>query len=308
MVLFAVGALDAVSFAVSLGALVAVPLGIEIAGHGACPGWRARLLAVWPLAAAGCVVSWFDEPAGILATLGSFGYLGFCLAVGGWGLSRLVVCGRGRLVVGAARRGRAPEIAESFGCLMLPVAGAWLVAERMGWTVLGFSGLWAGLTAAHFHFAGFATPIVLGLGYARAGEGTGGGAGPRRHGNELLSLVVGVPCVALGITWSPELAFVGTLLTALPILSHASRELGALASAGRGRRSGTQRLVALMRLVSALVPLVSMPLALIWSLSVVVGQPWLQLGQMVRYHGLSNAVGFVSLGLCAELMARRSAR
>ncbi|MCB9587005.1 MAG: YndJ family protein [Polyangiaceae bacterium] len=274
LVLGSSGVLDKVAFAVAWGMWVAVPLGLELASLGASS--RRRLLAVWPLCALLGVLSFLGEIdaawVGVLASL----YLGFCLAVALVGALEL------------RRRFRQPaSVCSNLGLLLLPVAGAWHLAERMGWTVLGFSGLWAGLTAAHFHFAGFATPILLSRGLFRAGGSS------VRQWAEVALLALGVPSVALGITFSPVLALFGTACMVLPIWSYA---FGALrAKAGTG-------LVRLLRSLSALVPLLTMSLALAWSLSVVLRVSWLDLNQMIRYHGLANALGFISLGFAAECL------
>ncbi|MGE0325685.1 MAG: YndJ family transporter [Polyangiaceae bacterium] len=268
--------LERVEFAVAWGMWIAVPLGLTLAPI--APTRRHWLHLLWVPSALAGALSFLGEVGAVwVGVLGGV-YVGFCSAVALVGLLEL------------RRGGWEPARAcASLGLLLLPVAGAWHVAERMGWTVLGFSGLWSGLTAAHFHFAGFSTPILLGLGLQRV---------PRRKLNwgEVGLLTLGVPSVALGITFSPELALLGTACMALPIWAYCLRALGARSGSG---------LVRVLRSLSALVPLLTMSLALVWSLSVVLRVSWLDLNQMIRYHGLANALGFISLGFTAECFAQR---
>lgn len=280
-ILFAVDLLTAVDFAVAWGMWVAVPIGLELADLDR--RWQRRLLMVWPPSALVGTLSFLGEMSGVWAWGGGATYLAFCAWVALAGLAALRATGR------AGERGsRAPaQACAALGLVLLPVAGAWHLAERMGWTVLGFSGLWAGLTAAHFHFAGFATPILLGRGMRRARSQER----ERQAWGEVALLALGVPSVALGITFSPGLALFGTVCMVIPIWSCCLRALRC--------REGSP-LVRVLRSSSAVVPVFSMSLALAWSLSVVLRVNWLDLNQMIRYHGLVNALGFISLGFAAE--------
>ncbi len=259
---------------------IAVPLGLELSPLE--PRHHKRLLLAWLPSASIGLLSFFGEIGSGWGLGGGVLYLAFCACVALGGLQHLL----------GAKRDAASACA-CLGLLVLPVAGAWHLAERMGWTVLGFSGLWAGLTAAHFHFAGFATPVLLGLGLGRAARA---GAERTRLWIEVGLLVAGVPCVALGITFSPALALFGTVCMALPIWSYGIRTLREV---GQGRLALPGALLGL----SALVPFVTLSLALVWSLSVVLKVTWLDLDQMIRYHGLLNALGFISLGFFAERLA-----
>ena len=55
-----------------------------------------------------------------------------------------------------------PELALDFGLLFIPAGAAWLLATRAGYPLLGFHEPVVMFTAAHFHFAGFAAPTILG--------------------------------------------------------------------------------------------------------------------------------------------------
>ena len=57
------------------------------------------------------------------------------------------------------------------GLVYLAVGGVWTVIARAGLRPLGFPDLIVLLTAVHFHYAGFALPVLAGL-VARASGGS----------------------------------------------------------------------------------------------------------------------------------------
>jgi hypothetical protein len=99
------------------------------------------------------------------------------------------------------------ELAIAAG-LAFPVVGSgWMLCDRLALEPLGFSPLIVLLTAAHFHHAGFTLPLTAGLlGRAFHGEG------PWRA--TAVVVVIAVPLVALGITFSPLLELFAAWLTA----------------------------------------------------------------------------------------------
>jgi uncharacterized protein (UPF0548 family)/multisubunit Na+/H+ antiporter MnhC subunit len=119
--------------------LLFVPLGLTVLGRGP------RLVRWWPVAAVPAVVA-LVVPRGPAAALLCLPYLIVCLAVP-------VVLRRDRLA--------------AFAAACLPVAAAGLLAERAGYELLGFPLGVLGLTAAHFHVAGFGAMLLLSLTEAR---------------------------------------------------------------------------------------------------------------------------------------------
>src|SRR5262249_54537538 len=99
------------------------------------------------------VVIAFLTPAGTLAALLASGWL---LLAGLAALSGLL-----RLL--ARRNARADELCIDAGLLYLPVGAVWLLFSRAGLSPLGFGDTIVILTAVHFHYAGFAAPILAGL-------------------------------------------------------------------------------------------------------------------------------------------------
>lgn len=114
--------------------------------------------------------------AGLLATP----WLLFCLALG-W-------------------LGRKADWTTAIGCLYLIVGGSWFWADRAGLNPLGFDDAIVRLTALHFHYAGFALPLLCGL-MVRTKTGNLGFWAA-------IGTVTAVPLTALGITathwhWGP---------------------------------------------------------------------------------------------------------
>jgi hypothetical protein len=131
---------------------LALPLALPPAGaRYATLAYRAALLAQ-PFAAALVVVA-FLTPVGITAALLASGWLLLTGLVALTGLLRLL----------SRRSLRADELCIDAGLLYLPVGAAWMLFNRLGFGPLGFGETIVILTAVHFHYAGFAAPILAGL-------------------------------------------------------------------------------------------------------------------------------------------------
>jgi len=213
-----------------------VPLALGALGRGR------QLVRWWPVVAAPAVVA-LAVPRGALAGLLCLPYLLACLAVP-------VVLRRERLV--------------AFAAACLPVAAAGLAAERAGVALLGFPAGVLGLTAAHFHVAGFGALLLLALAEARY----------------RLLAPVGVAIVGAGFlvggTAGDVVELVGAgVLTAglwLALATHAGR--------------GARWLFALS--------LVTMTLALLYAAGQVTGLAHLGLTWMVLTHGALNAAAVLT--------------
>ena len=94
----------------------------------------------------------FWPPAGRVAAALALGWLLVC------GLAALD--GLGRLLRGGYRS--VEGLCISAGFMYLAVGGAWLVLSRSGTTPMHFAEPIILLTAVHFHFTGFALPIIAG--------------------------------------------------------------------------------------------------------------------------------------------------
>src|SRR5215217_6546531 len=131
--------------------LVIVPLGLSVVEQSGSRLYRLLVLAQ-PVAALLTIASFFFEKGVLSAALAS-AWLVLNVLIALLGLVRLA--GRGF--------NRIEELSIDAGLLYLPVAGAWLVIYRLGVQPFGYGEMIILLTAVHFHFAGFATPIIAGM-------------------------------------------------------------------------------------------------------------------------------------------------
>ncbi|MET0418727.1 MAG: YndJ family transporter [Actinoplanes sp.] len=222
--------------------LLFVPLGLGVLGRGR------RLVRWWPAAALPAVAALL-LPRGLLAGLLCVPYLLACLA--------------GPVVL---RRDRT----TAFAAACLPVAAAGLAAERAGIDLLGFSPGVLGLTAAHFHVAGFGALLLLSLQQQRAGR---------------TLAPAGVALVGLGflIGRTPLGENTGDLIELLGAgLLTAGLWLAVAARTGRAAR-----------LLLALA-VVTMSLAVLYAAGQVTDIPHLNLTWMVLTHGVLNAAAVLT--------------
>lgn len=281
---------------VILGPLVIAPLALLLAGLGLRPGPAARCHALaarcQPLGAALSLVALYPRP----------GLLAGALA-GGWLLvtGLFALCGLTRLFT----RGLGPiqELAIDAGLLYLPVGGVWLVASRLGIPFLGFSEPWVMLTAAHFHYAGLAAPVIAGA-VGRALHAPASGPGPglgrgwlRAYEVAAAGVMAGPPLVAAGIALWPVVEVVSAAVLSLALLLLTAVALRGVVPGMRPRRAGAILAVA----VSSL--LLSMSCACAYAVGAFLEIDILLLPTMVWVHGLVNAIGFGAGGLCAFAMA-----
>jgi len=177
------------------------------------------------------------------------------------------------------------------GLLYLPVAGVFLLLHAVDVT-FHFTSLIVLLTGVHFHYAGFALPLVVGLAghHLQANEpslfhllfvaGTGG-------------VIVGIGVIAVAITLSPFLELPAVMLFTLAVAAVAVGILRLLVPA-------VPRPVGLLLAGSAVSILLAMGLALAYAYSVFpLTGAIITIPEMIRWHGTLNAVGFALAGLLA---------
>lgn len=271
--------------------LVVVPLALDLAStpdrHGKhCLSWR---VAKWlqPVAAILLVASLL-LPRGLSAGLLALPWLAVAIAIACFGLWRFLP------------RGLVPfeEICIDAALLYLPIGGTWLVASRTGSPLLGFEEPIALLTAVHFHYAGFAAPLIAGLvGRVLPYEGV---LLPT-YRVAAASVMLGPALLAIGTTVSPALEVIAAFLLAFGVL--------------------TLSLVSLLGIVRTLPPMArpllivaaialpaSMALACIYAAGEWLGRPLVTLQTMGLFHGAANAFGFASCGLLALAWAQPVSR
>ncbi len=277
-----------------LGALVIVPLGLSLV---ATPDRDNRhsifyrlAIITQPFGAAMVICSYLFEQ-GFAAAVLACAWLITTVLIALFGLVRF-------LPRGATR---AEEVAIDAGLIYLAVGGGWFVLSRYGLQPLGFGDTIVLLTAIHFHYAGFAAPLLIGLAGRTFSDAD---ASARRLLRIIcIAIIMGTPMVAAGITLSPALALVGAvfitvglwLLAALVItrvLPHLPSRVGAR----------------IMLAVSSASSSVAMLLACLYAYSIVAGSLILSIPQMAMFHGVANALGFSLCGLIAWSFIRPTAR
>jgi uncharacterized protein (UPF0548 family) len=268
-----------------LGALVVVPLGLALLDDMA---ESLRRFGVQPS------LPWIQWGSG-LVLLVSFAYeagpRAGALALP-WLLfsSFVALLGLVRLLTGGYRS--AAGIATSAGLTFLAIGGGWTVASRWGARPMDFGEPIVLLTGAHFHYAGFALPILTGL-------AAGTVRSPRAR-LAVAGVVLGVPFVAIGITVGRsshvvELSAAWFLAIACLLVVSLQAELAARAVARAER---------LLFALSGLALLAGMILTAVYALGVFRESAWLEIPTMIRWHGTLNAIGFALPGLLAWHLVR----
>ncbi|MCA1576317.1 MAG: YndJ family protein [Acidobacteria bacterium] len=269
--------------------LVIVPLALSLIPtvdeQGRAGLYRA-VVTMQPMAAVLTIAAFFFEKGLVSASLSS-AWLIVSSVVALFGLTRLVA--RGVLPV--------QEASIDAGLLYLPVAGVWLVIYRFGIQPFDYGETIILLTVVHFHFAGFAAPIIAGM----AGRLLAGGASkPRRSFLAMVvSIVAAMPLIAAGITFSPWLGLIGTLLLSAGLVTLA------LLTVRKVLPAITSLSARLLLLLAALSSCTAMVLACLYAYSIVAKILILRIPTMAVTHGLLNAFGFTACSLLAWSMITR---
>lgn len=188
-----------------------------------------------------------------------------------------------------------------FAFLYLTVGAAWLIASRFGLSPLGFQEPIVLLTAVHFHYAGFAAPLL-----ARSSRLvlTQSGKFPARSAflNTVATGVMAGPgLLAAGFVIGPRVKLAAAMILASSEIGLALCFLFALQ---RVARPAAKLLIALASISVAL----AMVLAALWAIGEYPLQPFVHLAEMARLHGTANAFGFTLCGLVGWTLAKPHAR
>jgi hypothetical protein len=265
-----------------LAPLVIIPLGIgriETPPPTLYRQWLHHLIRIGQPICALLVVIAFLVPAGFLAGGLALTWLGVTGLIALLGLTRFIT--RGHFDVA--------ETALDVGLVYLPIGGGWLVLSRLDLNPLGFDDIIVLLTAIHFHYAGFAAPLIAGLtGRALA---TTPQTLRKLYRASVFGIIAGTPLVATGITFSPLLEVIGAIVlaTSLLLLVYLIRYLVL--------RVIVYRPAQLLLTISAISVLAGMLLTYLYAISEFTGYHLISIPQMVAIHGLVNALGFALCGL-----------
>ena len=181
------------------------------------------------------------------------------------------------------------EVALAAAWVFIVGSLVWLGVFLSESTLLGFGAPWTWLAASHFAFAGFGALTVTALSCRVVSD--------RRALKVLRVLLIAHPIAYLvtaagisGFRYCDELGAVSYELIFVT-------QLGAFVLGRPNRIARGSRLLVVLALT---VPVVTLVPALAWAW----GSPILELSEMVRYHGLVNAIGHVGLGLAAFAWGR----
>jgi len=265
-----------------LAPLVIVPLGLRLCRARNGPAeMLLRVVRAGQPACAVLVVISFLSRTGVAAALLTVPWLllgAMCALIG---LMRLLPPGLRHV----------EELCLGVALVYLPVGCFWLVISRLGANPRAFSDDIVLLTAVHFHYAGFAALIMLGM--------IGKFAGGVLYRVTAFGAITGIPFLALGITFSPSLECAAALLLAFSLLSAAGITLFVVLRRVANRAAQTLLAVSALSLVTAMV------LAGIYALGKYAGANWLEIPEMALTHGFANALGFTLCGLVGWNLIRR---
>ncbi len=263
--------------------LVIVPVGLTLLGRQTRPRasqilTEAARLAQ-PIAAALVVVSLLIPRGTVAAAL----VIGWLLVAGLVGLSGLM-----DLLKGGFRHAEGWCFAA--GRLFLPLGALGLSSSRLGSTPFGFQEPLVLLFAVHYHYTGFAVPLIAGA-MGRAVERS---TWDQRFLFPAITVGVigGPPLIAAGFMSYRALIVIGVLFLAatLCLLAGLMYGLSWVTSI---------RTAQVLLAVSATSLLISMVLACIYSIGEYRGNLLVDIPQMAWIHGSLNAIGFSLCGLIA---------
>src|SRR6185503_11009410 len=258
--------------------LVIVPLGLSLVAPSDRNSLYKLVILIQPIAALLTITSFFVDKSVPSAALSS-SWLILTGLVALYGVTRLI------------RRGGPFPLAElsiDAGLLYLPVAGVWLVIYRLGVQPFGYGEIIILLTVVHFHFAGFATPIIAGMN----GRVLASTRFPQRiYAFAIFGIVTAMPLIAAGITLSPVLGLIGTLLLSVALV------LLAVLTIGWVRPAIAQTGKQILLVFAALASCSAMVLASLYAYSIATHTLILTIPTMAMTHGILNAFGFVTCSL-----------
>jgi hypothetical protein len=223
----------------------------------------------------------FLGPSGAQAGALAAAWLGVTGLIALLGLSRFLLGGFSDML----------EVGLDAGLAYLAVGGGWLVLSRLDLNPMGFGDVIVLLTAVHFHYAGFAAPLIS----SKVGRllATFPQTVQRLHRVSLVGVIVGMPLVAAGITFSPLLELVGAVELATSLTIMACLMLAIV------HWVITARLARLLLTVSAICLIIGMGFTYTYAIGEFTGYYLVIIPGMVRFHGITNALGFTLCGLLA---------
>ncbi len=274
-----------------LAILVFAPLTLSLAANqnGNHPALYRAAILIQPFAALPVLVSFYTR-TGLTAGLLTTGWSLVTALTALFGLARLWL-----------RRSLWPieELCVDAGLVYVTAGSGWMFLSRCGLNPMGFSDTIVLLTAVHFHYAGFAAPILTGLAGRRLAE-----VRPslrKFFWVAAAGVIAGPPMVATGITFSRTVEMLSAFALALSLLILALLILFAIVPALKNR------IAQLLLIISANSVIVTMIFACVYAAGRYEGMMTVTIPLMAQIHGSVNAFGFVLCGLLAWLTELRRA-
>lgn len=266
--------------------LVAAPLALALLSTLLRPGFNGAAQRMQPVAAAMVLASFFVAKGALAGGL-----------TVGWLLMALTVAVSG---VRSVRRGARFSASLVAAHLFLVVGAVWLLLSRLGVGPRSFSALTVFLAAVHFHFSGFTLQILM----AATGRQLQDRSSRWRALQRCLAIgaIAGIPLIAAGNALpSPVLKLVGVALMVISVIGLAVASIAVA-------RALPSPLARGLLIVSAASVGTGMVVAGIYGVGELAGTSWIGIPQMVKAHGLVNALGFTLCGLSAHLQAHQPTR
>jgi hypothetical protein len=195
---------------------------------------------------------------------------------------------------------RADEVAIDAGLIYSSIGGVWLFLSRLNARPLGFTAVIVLLTAVHFHYSGFAAPILVGM----AGRQIAESDPSSWHTFRILAVAVilGTPLLAAGITFSHVLEALASLLLAGSLCAFSFIVIFDVAA------SLDSTLARVLLRCSGTCCALAMLIACVYATGAASGSRALKIPEMARVHGMLNGLGFVLCGLVAWTIVRPRSR
>lgn len=193
------------------------------------------------------------------------------------------------------------EIVIDIGLVNVLVGALWLAASRAGWGPLVFQEPFVLLGAVHFHFAGFAAPVIVGLAGRRLR--TWNSRGRALYVALAAGIVIGLPLIFAGVISHTKFELVAALILAFSLGGFCLFSLFAVVPRLRG---WTGRILLAIAFLSALY---SMHYAGHYAAGIARGGAMpakYALPHMATIHGLLNALGFSLCGLLGWIAVGRA--
>ena len=274
-----------------LGPLLVVPLGLRLLKQANLisieTNYRSPATIIWGTAVVSLACS-FSQPAGQIAAL----------LAAPWFLATLLLALLGARYVLAEVRDLDAQLALAAALLLVAVGGGWTLVSRAGLRPANFSTEIVLLTGVHFHYAGFALPILTGWtvrhlqDQATPSPFWSSSLGGVLQRGLIASVVAGVPLVGIGITFSPLLEVLASGLLTLAALLLALMQIRVAVQVSHALRRS-------LLLISSVSLICGMTLAMTYALGNYLDTKWLDIPTMIPLHGIANSIGFSLCGLLA---------